>query len=1225
MDPLSLTANIIAVLQLTAEVISYANSVKGANKEQRTLEAEAASVYGILMQLKLRVQDADKEKDWFKTVRILGEPDGALDQYEKALQRLKRSVKDTSTVGGKIVNSLTWKFRKEDVERALRSIERVKLTANLALTNDLLTLNEVINQNVTIVATQVDEMHSRMADDEVRALEEWLSPDDPPTVHAGKAHERRNDTGSWFVNATEDWRIGYSRKQWCLGMPGAGKTILASRLIDHLLDSRPPPDRPVCYFYFNYKERNTQNAEYIYGSFFKQLLHHAARMKPHIKAVQNYYRDTRKRAGRAELRRLLLNELGSCRETWIVIDALDECREDDGTREHLLETLREMPNTVRWLITSRDIPSITDMIDQTSTDESHPLAISANDEDVRKFVEGKIDEETTLQKKVLKKPDLRKEIVDKVSQSVKGMFLMARLHMNSLKAQTTVGDVRRALETLPKGLDDTYDQTVQRMQDGRQWELAKQALMWTVQARRPLHLNEFNHALTIQSGMLEIDEDDIQDGEMFISECAGLVIVDKGSLLVRLVHETAQDYFSRTRSEPILPGAARLVAEACLSYLMLDVMAQNSEPTVAEVAIRIDELPFLRYSARYWGVHVSQTLEDEGIQTQVLGLLADSKRLSSSVDVLSLPDLPDLSSMDIKEFWRPRYQASTRHAYPEATPLCIAAYFGLTSVAEYLLSVDIELLGKKCSQERTPLHYSAGNGHLEMTNVLISKNADVNATDANGITPLHLAADGSSIQVIEALIHANAQINARTQTVDHHSDWSYSTPLHWAASEGRADNVRTLVNAGANVELGNSWHRTPLFLATRQSRIEVMELLIDRGANVNNERDGRGTPICWAAENNHLDAAKLLQRHGAKLCVGSYQGSPLELAITYNQPTMEQYFLTFDRSHGGDEDLVRFSIRAAMNRFGHRDRARHAVFRLLETIPPDQQKSVLNEELAAALTIANFESASFLIDKGAEITQEDNFGRNIMHMSLHHDRFDFFKKGVQAELDHRQKDRQGCEPIHHAASGNCIQGFEWLLEKSADCNVTDNNGWTPLHWAAFKGNHEFIELLLAAGSILDTVDSQARKPLDIASAVRPADTRLLQLLGASEEEAKAIADSAEYSLPEDTWYFHCAHRLPHIRSLHDIERREGCDAQWDWDLSKSLAVFCEFRDGEFGTRRIAQLLSPSNETLYRAGFNRRVEHTQDGQVRASLSRYIERPAFCDCCGYVSRESASNYV
>ena len=113
---------------------------------------------------------------------------------------------------------------------------------------------------------------------------------------------------------------------------------------------------------------------------------------------------------------------------------------------------------------------------------------------------------------------------------------MAVLHLNSLTTQTSPLDFRRALHKLPDGIDAAYDQTIQRIKERQQWELAELALTWTVLAQRPLHIDEFNHALTIKAGMSIIDPEAVQIGEIFVSECAGLVVVEDGSQLVRLVH-----------------------------------------------------------------------------------------------------------------------------------------------------------------------------------------------------------------------------------------------------------------------------------------------------------------------------------------------------------------------------------------------------------------------------------------------------------------------------------------------------------------------------------------------------------------------------------------------------------------------------------------------------------------------------------------------------------------
>ena len=675
------------------------------------------------------------------------------------------------------------------------------------------------------------------------------------------------------------------------------------------------------------------------------------------------------------------------------------------------------------------------------------------------------------------------------------------------------------------------------------------------------------------------------------------------------------------------------MAEACLSYLGLEALSEGPHENAAETAKRIDDLPFLRYSARYWGYHVSYILDDADIKESTLRLLADPKRLSASVQVLSLPDQPDLAHLDLTAFHRPQYEGSTGHVYLEAPALCMAANFGLCEIAERLIHLEPESVKVTCSQKRTPLHYASGNGHLSMVNLLIRHGVDVNACDEHGVSALHLAADSkshASTEVIEALLSAGARTEARTKSLNEYSDWSYSMPIHWAAWQPSGNNVEALVKGGADVEAGNAWFRTPLHIACRHKRLEVMQKLIALGANVNSERDGRGTPLCWAAEHGHLEAAKLLLQNGANLCVSSYQGTPLELAIVGNHPALAKFFRNQDCSHEGKGDLVRFTIRSAMNRHGHRDRAKQAVIKLLDTLPNADRDAILAEELSAALAFPEFSAVDFLVGRGANLGQTDQFGRTVMHMSLHYDRFDFFDRGLQAGLDYRAADAQGCQPIHHAASGNCLKGLRWLLEKSIDLNDTDSNGWTPLHWAAFQGHHQAVDLLLSAGSSLDATDTQYRTPLHIACAVRPADQALLQMLGASDWDICCINDSTQYSPEENAWYFVCA---LNGQRMHQVVRgAKEFDVQWDRQLGLALDHFTKHEKGRCGNARAALLFSKSNEVLFNSGLQRAVEaglvrsHTApNGMQFNSLSAKPERPAFCDCCSYVSLPTFERYT
>jgi ankyrin repeat protein len=51
----------------------------------------------------------------------------------------------------------------------------------------------------------------------------------------------------------------------------------------------------------------------------------------------------------------------------------------------------------------------------------------------------------------------------------------------------------------------------------------------------------------------------------------------------------------------------------------------------------------------------------------------------------------------------------------------------------------------------TPLHLAAAEGNKDLTEILLTSKADVNALDGNGWTPLHLAAIGGYNDIVELL------------------------------------------------------------------------------------------------------------------------------------------------------------------------------------------------------------------------------------------------------------------------------------------------------------------------------------------------------------------------------------------------------------------------------------------------------------------------------------------
>jgi hypothetical protein len=134
MDPLSITASIVAVLQLTHAVVGYLIDVKNAPRDRARCALEASNLYNLLVTLRLRLEESSDEL-WYAEVRALDVENGPLDQYKHALEQLQKKITSGSGIK-KIGNTLWWTFSKEEVTSILSRMERLKKLVQIALEMD---------------------------------------------------------------------------------------------------------------------------------------------------------------------------------------------------------------------------------------------------------------------------------------------------------------------------------------------------------------------------------------------------------------------------------------------------------------------------------------------------------------------------------------------------------------------------------------------------------------------------------------------------------------------------------------------------------------------------------------------------------------------------------------------------------------------------------------------------------------------------------------------------------------------------------------------------------------------------------------------------------------------------------------------------------------------------------------------------------------------------------
>jgi hypothetical protein len=130
----------------------------------------------------------------------------------------------------------------------------------------------------------------------------------------------------------------------------------------------------------------------------------------------NHHKTKRTRPTLSEWSKLLQSEARRLSEIFIVIDALDECPETEGTRDNFLAEVLKLHQNARLLVTSRYIPTI-----ESQFENATRLEICASDRDIGIYLESRIERENRLARHVKAAPDLKGVLISTVRRKAKGM------------------------------------------------------------------------------------------------------------------------------------------------------------------------------------------------------------------------------------------------------------------------------------------------------------------------------------------------------------------------------------------------------------------------------------------------------------------------------------------------------------------------------------------------------------------------------------------------------------------------------------------------------------------------------------------------------------------------------------------------------------------------------------------------------------------------------------
>ena len=429
MDPLSISASIVALLQLSSTVIGYLSDVKSSHKEQQKIRLELCNTLPMLSILQDQAQQAQDGDEWSSTLLSLSAADGPIQQFREALERLEHRLAPVKGVK-KVGKAFIWPFEKAEIQGILSTVERQKLLFSLARQNDHIALTKAIKGDVEAVHTKIDMIGegvarlqcSKMHDD----IRQWLAAPDPSSNYNDALRKRHGGTGSWLTknDVFRSWKqdSGSGSMIWLYGIPGCGKTILCSTVLEDILQSHAStPKIAILYFFFDFNDIDKQRPENMIRSLLNQLSLHCVNVPQVLQELYSSCLNGDRKPNFDVVLKTLHQMAAAFDKTFIVLDALDEC----NGRLELLKNIKELiswdDTNLRVLVTSRKEKDIEDSILPLTKKEARVCIQSALvDADICAYVHDQLQINRKLHR-WQGKPKVQMEIESTLTEKANGM------------------------------------------------------------------------------------------------------------------------------------------------------------------------------------------------------------------------------------------------------------------------------------------------------------------------------------------------------------------------------------------------------------------------------------------------------------------------------------------------------------------------------------------------------------------------------------------------------------------------------------------------------------------------------------------------------------------------------------------------------------------------------------------------------------------------------------
>ncbi|KAI3326446.1 ankyrin repeat-containing domain protein [Xylariaceae sp. AK1471] len=839
-----------------------------------------------------------------------------------------------------------------------------------------------VQEDVKRVEAGVESLRADVHFDHIRG---WLLPPDPSTNLNIALKNRHLGSGQWLLQLPvySTWQSERNSFLWLYGIPGCGKTILSSTIIEDL--TKKGTSHGLLYFYFDFNDSSKQNFDMMLRSLINQLYNKSKDVRSSLDSLYSSCSQGRQQPSLESLSASFRDMVELAGEVWIVIDAVDECTTRDGYPVGGLlpwiQSLQDYQANIHLLLTSRPEQDIEAAIKDRNRDRDIiiPIQNDSVKEDINAYVYARVREHGELSRRWHSRQKIQSDIETTLIKKADGMFRWVSCQLDELEKCLGPQEVRQALANLPRTLDETYARIVANIPSEHK-RFAIRILQFLTFSERPLSLDEAVDAIAVDTSTQRFDPENSIPVPTEISRyCSSLVVIVERAggykktttrKSIQLAHFSVKEYLVSSRLEHSIArdfemtSARASLANVCLAYLL---GLEYNRP-VEEVC---QLYPLTVYATEYWTSHAAAANSSTFLIRNLMADFFDSKKAFEACYQLHPLDFQWMKGEEL-----------------EAPPaLYYAAFAGLSQVVQMLLNKGNNA-NSQGGYYGHALQAASCEGHEKIVQILLDHGADINAQGGEFNSALQAASYIGHERIIQMLLDQGANINAQ--------GGSSSNALQAASYTGHEKIIQILLDQGADINAQSGYYGNALQAASYEGHEKIVQVLLDRGANVNAQSGSYGNALQAASCEGYEKIVQVLLDQGADINAQSgYYGNALQAASCVGYENIVQVLL----DQGADINA----------QGGHHGNA-----------------------LQAASYEGHEKIVKMLLDRGADIEIANKGGRKPLHAASRYGHLEIAKLLCERGADVNVASKNGWTPLHTASSNGQAEVVKLLLIQ--DCH-----------------------------------------------------------------------------------------------------------------------------------------------------------------------------------------------